>query len=321
MAGLELETKKQGRPLLATTAIAAGVVSGVWLLRRQYSQYVAGVVMAPQRATFRARLEDYGLTNAEEVSFRANDGAVLRGRFFPAYAHRGNSGQVATQRARATIILLHGYAASHDAVLDYAAFLVAGGYNVLAYDLRGHGQSDGARTTFGQDETHDVGAAIEFLHARGQQRLGILGISLGATVAILAAAEYTDLAAVVADTPFSDLADAITKAMLISGYPPLVAGFTGKLAVGRIDNLLDSEPGENDPRKAVNWIAPRPLLLIQGGDDRVVDPSGTFAIYDAAGESRDLWITPRTDHTASFANYPREYREKVLAWFGRVFGE
>ena len=322
MDGLEIkvdEEHKMNRPLVVVAA-AAGLVGSLALLRRQYARYAAERVMKPERSTFRARLADHGLTGAEEVQIRANDGVTLRGRFFAAYAHRGNLGG-AMQQAKATIILLHGYAANHNVVLNYVALLVAGGYNVLAYDLRGHGQSDGAHTTMGQDETHDVGAAIELLHARGLHEVGIMGISLGATIALLAAAEYPDLKAVVADSPYTELAGLISNIMMLTGYLPTVASLTSRLAAREIDRRLDAAAGENNPLTAVNWIAPRPLLIIHGGEDQVADPSGAFALYDAASEPRELWVTPRSAHTASFSDYPREYRERVLGLLYRTFGK
>lgn len=74
---------------------------------------------------------DFGL-QGEVVSFRSLDGIPLKAWWLPAQG-----------TPRATVIIAHGIDHTRQVMLPRSAFLVRGGYNVLAVDLRGHGESGG----------------------------------------------------------------------------------------------------------------------------------------------------------------------------------
>src|SRR5262249_14710621 len=91
---------------------------------------------------------------AEDVAFATRDGLTLRGWF-------GFAG------AEAPVILFgHGYPATREQMIPYAAFLYQAGYNVLLFDWRAWGASDGSTTTFGLHESDDLSAAMDYLEAR-----------------------------------------------------------------------------------------------------------------------------------------------------------
>lgn len=308
------------RPLLITAALGAGLAATA-LARWRFDQYALRRLTQPPRSMYRADPAQFGLTRYERVNITTNDGVVLRGRFFPAYGYRGyraGNGE-SDNKAKGSVILLHGYASSHNAVLEYAAWLVIAGYNVLAYDQRGCGQSDGERLTLGYQEAHDVGAAVEWLLGRGERNIALMGFSMGGTIAILAAAEYSDIKAVIADCAFSNLSEAIKSRLVEMRYPDFLTTTLSRLAANALDRYLQAEPGEFDAVSAVNWIAPRPILIIHAGNDLAVDPSDAYALYDAAGEPRELWVTPRSAHTASYNDYPDEYKQKVISTLENAF--
>ncbi len=301
-------TKRVPHPLTVVAAAGAGVAAAA-LLRWRFDQYALARITQPTRSTYRANPAEFGLSVCERVAFVSNDGLTLRGRFFPAAAP-----------AKVTVILLHGYNSTHDAVLEIAAWLVAAGYNVLAYDQRGCGQSDGERITLGYQEAHDVGAAIEWLLAHGHEQMAVMGYSMGGAVAILAAAEYTDLKAVITDCAYANIEGAIRAGLLEMSYPQTAADFLAMMSAGALSRHFQAAPSEYDSIHAVSLIAPRPLLLIHAGDDTTVDPSDAYALYDAAGEPRELWITPHAAHTDSYHMYRDEYKQRVLATLARAFG-
>jgi len=315
--------RKLPHPLLITAALGAATATAA-LLRRQFDHYALARLTQPGRTLFRADPAEFGLTGYQRVNLTTNDGLALRGRFFPAYGYRGyqaGGGDASDARPQGSIILVHGYGGNHDTLLEYIAWLVAAGYNVLAYDQRGSGQSDGERVTLGAQEAHDVGAAIEWLLGHGEQNIAIYGFSMGGTTAILAAAEYTDLKAVITDCAFAKLEEEIESRLRVRGYPHFVTAPLSRLTAATLTDHLQAEPGEHDAVNAVNWISPRPLLLIHAGDDEVVDTSDAYALYDAAGEPRELWVTPHSVHTASYHDYPSEYQQRVIATLERAFGK
>lgn len=96
------------------------------------------------------------------------------------------------------VVVLHGFAArsSKPAYARLADHLAARA-NVLTVDMRGHGRSSGA-SSLGDRETEDVRAAVDWFRDRGNDRVVLVGVSMGATSAILAASRGVPASAVVA---------------------------------------------------------------------------------------------------------------------------
>src|ERR1051325_7176979 len=88
------------------------------------------------------------------------------------------------------VLLLHPIRSDKRAMLSRARFLARQGYSVLLVDLQAHGESDGDRITFGNREAKDVRAMMEKIRefAPGE-KIGALGISLGAAALVLSDAK------------------------------------------------------------------------------------------------------------------------------------
>ena len=68
--------------------------------------------------------------------------------------------------------------ANRSRMLPYAAFLVRHRYNVLAVDLRNHGESGGKYITSGYLEARDILAAVTYVRQRGERGpIAVLGRS------------------------------------------------------------------------------------------------------------------------------------------------
>src|SRR5258707_11879026 len=92
----------------------------------------------------------------------------------------------AAQTSDRCVIFIHGYADAKVGAIAWAPVWHALGFNILALDLRAHGQSGGEQCTAGYFERHDVSQAIDQLRAERPlqtQRLVLFGISMGAAVA------------------------------------------------------------------------------------------------------------------------------------------
>jgi fermentation-respiration switch protein FrsA (DUF1100 family) len=66
------------------------------------------------------------------------------------------------------------------------------------------------------------------------------------------------------------------------------------------------------PILAVARVAPRPLLLIQGTDDAIVDPEDSLLLYAAAGEPKSLWRLEGCGHVQARVIEPEEYQRRML---------
>src|SRR5262249_41498850 len=124
------------------------------------------------------------------------DGVRLRGWFIPA-----------ATRSERTVLFCHGIGANRSQVLYYLKVADALGANVLAYDSRGHGDSDGHTVTMGHKEKDDVLTALAYLRnerpAQARQVIG-LGVSMGTSGLIGAAAEVEPpLAGLIVDSGFA----------------------------------------------------------------------------------------------------------------------
>ena len=202
-----------------------------------------------------------------------------------------------------------------DADVSVAPWLHAANFNVLLFDWRAHGKSEGTVVTLGFNERYDLIAAVEFAKSKGAQRIGVLGFSMGGAVAIATAAAYPDIHAVVADSAFvyvlSAVAGGLKERGLSEGLSYLLARIFLLAACARTGrNLFDIEP--------VRWIAqiaPRPILLIYGEQDPFVPKSEVDLLIARAGEIKEVWRVPEAAHRNIQDYQPAEYRQRIGEFF------
>jgi uncharacterized protein len=192
------------------------------------------------------------------------------------------------------------------------------GFSTLLIDLRGHGESDGSRMTYGLRERHDVLGAIDWLVGRGYTagKIGLFGASMGGACALAAAAQELAVGALVTDSAFADFDDMMhRKFRKLTGLPNLF--LPGALLVGRLvlrENLRLNKP----VRDAVQLIG-RPVLVIHSDSDQFVplDHAQAIAIASAA----QLWVTKGPHHMASYRQDPTLYCGRVSAFFSSALGD
>lgn len=249
----------------------------------------------------------YGLAY-QDVDVTTADGLTLVGWLIP-----GTNGSL--------VLAQHGYKAHRGLLLEEAEMLRRHGYGVLVTSVRGHDRSDGDRITFGVAEMQDLDAWFRLaLELPGVEsgRIGMLGNSMGGSLVIQYAASQPLVRAVVAHSAFSSLDDTIdTSIEFLTGLPafpfaPLIT-FWAEREAGFDASAID----------ATRWIgqlSPRPILLLQGGADRVISIESGQRLYDAAGEPKDLWFEPDIGHTAFDRSRPAEFERRVVTFFDQYLG-
>lgn len=247
---------------------------------------------------------DYGLSY-EKIAFKSRDGLTLRGWFVPA------------EKPRGTIVFCHGHAGSMDPDTEYAPAFHDSGYNVLMFDFRGHGRSEGQRVSMGYRERLDLLGAVDYLRSRDIDRVGVLGFSMGGAVAISTARQSEAIRAVVCDGGFTRLGNAIARGARERGWPGWVAALVSPLIICLARLRLGSWLPRADPVRWVDKIAPRALLIIHGGLDPYVSLTDVHELYAKAGEPKELWVVPQTGHRRVDKQRPDEYRAKLLAFFDK----
>jgi dipeptidyl aminopeptidase/acylaminoacyl peptidase len=243
---------------------------------------------------------DIGLAY-EDVRFTTDDDVTLSGWLVPA-----------ARETRAAVVLMHGF--SWHRLPWLAGFVpwLQHRYNVLQFDFRGHGGSDDALISLGTLEQRDVAAAVRFLEGRGLGPIALMGISMGGSVAIVAAPDLP-VAAVIADAAYAELSNPISNRLRDEGYPltRLGAGLVLTAASLRARVRLRS------PMHRVAQIAPRALLLISPGEDRLVSPHQSLRMFRAAGEPKELFVVPGAAHAEAHLVAPEAYERRVLDFLAR----
>jgi hypothetical protein len=236
-----------------------------------------------------------------DVSFKTRDGLTLRGWWIPGTRHE-------------SIVMVHGLSNSRREPLDKAGYLHQAGYNLLVFDLRGHGQSDGEGTTMGFREPEDARAAVAEARKLDPGPIGLFGYSLGASIAVEEAAVNPDVSAVVEDSGFSSVGDVFMARFSEVTHLPNVPWAAPLLAFGQIDigtSLWNVQP------VAKAALLNKPLLAIIGSADTIVPPAEGMAIFQAAGGPKQLLVVANAGHVAAYNTANLMYERTVLDFLAR----
>lgn len=226
-----------------------------------------------------------------EVAF-PGDGVELRGWLFPA-----------RPPVKGSVIFLHGRNQNRDAGIVVARRLVPLGYDVLAYDSRAHGASDGKYSTFGYYEKRDVSRAIDFL---GADQVVLAGVSLGSAVAIQAAAEDPRVVGVVAASSFSSMAEIVRERI-----PRVVGDGQVRGALREVEERSGMRVKDADSVAAARHVSV-PVLLLHGDEDAFTPLVHTQQIYAALRGEREIVQVPGAHH-ADVLRFDAAWTA-ILAW-------
>jgi uncharacterized protein len=208
------------------------------------------------------------------------------------------------------IILTHGTPGNRMSMLQRAAFLYKHGYNVLLFDFQSYGQSQGVISTLGMVESEDILAAISFLHGLTDtlySKIGVLGLSMGATAAVLAASRTNDIMALVAESCPVD-------ATRVPGDVPDEASREADRQL--VEDVYGVDITQARPLDYVSKLAGHTAIFFINGDaDNTTPLPGMQALYQAAGAPKQYWIVPNAGHAQSFAIDPGGYMQRVDAFF------
>jgi pimeloyl-ACP methyl ester carboxylesterase len=188
------------------------------------------------------------------------------------------------------------------------------GYDVLLFDLRGHGQSDPSRLTLGNRERADIRAVMEWAVSEGftDDRIGWIGYSMGASTLLLEAAHNPAIQVAVIDSPFGNLPE-LLKTQL-SKHSHLPSWFNpGILTAARLVFGVKTE--ELIPTEAARYWGGRPLLLIHGEADSTVPVSQAYELARAAGETCLTMTLPGVEHVQAYDSDPQGYVSVIGSFF------
>lgn len=285
---------------------------------------------SPGEDALRPAVEALG---GEVVRLLARDGTRLAGRWLP--AEPGADGWEPDPRE--AILLLHGWTGSIVPDLVAHGPFLRRTANVLGLDLRGHGGSADAPTTFGALEVEDVAGALAWLGDRGIRRVALVGSSMGGIVALasvavlgdgrLAAADADPAApAGVAEAPRPRIVAVIVEsvtpelALLVARRLRVPLGRRlGEQAFAGVARAVGVDPRATEPARAVRLLEDVPLLLIGGGADPIVTMRDAERLAAAAPEGTARLTVTGAGHGDAHAVDPAGYEAAVAAHLRSAF--
>ena len=187
---------------------------------------------------------------------------------------------------RGTILYLHGIADNRGSAIGVVESLVPDGFDVIAYDSRAHGTSEGDRCTYGYLEKRDLQRVLDQVGARD---VILIGHSLGGAVALQAAAIEPRVRAVVAVSSFSDLRTIATERAFYFPQWSLGPAFARAERDGHF--VVD----EVNPARAATDISV-PVLLIHGGEDRDTLPAHSERVFRLLGVPKQMITVSGAGH-------------------------
>ena len=220
---------------------------------------------------------------AEQVWFNSTDGTRLNGWFFESQ----------TKPATATIVFFHGNGGNISNVGWLAQRFAKHGFNVLLFDYRGYGASQGEPSRE-SDLYADGDAAVEFvIKQKGvrPEQIALYGQSLG-TAVVADVASRGNFGAVVLESGFSSASSLATTAV---PWLPRFLHFLGK-------NRFESA------RKLRNVKSP--ILIAHGDPDGTIPTVEGRLLFDSANEPKKLLIVPGAGHVV-FGSAGEQYLNQV----------
>lgn len=277
---------------LLSVAVIALLVAAVGTLVGVSYQHAMGY-LRPDRQTASGELLKAEGIEFQEIELTTKDNVKISAWYTP-------------PQNGAVILVAHGYGDKR--AEDFQALFASNGYGVIAWDFRAHGKSGGDFSSLGYYEVLDAKAALDFALAQpGVERVGAWGGSMGAVTMIRATAQYPEIEALVADSPFASLEDEMELIIPFPAMRSLIQFFTSRETGLSLDQIR--------PVDDIARISPRPVFIIQGMGDASVPLDSAQRLYDAAGEPRQLWLEEDVPHLNMYSYYKTRYTKRVIKFF------
>jgi pimeloyl-ACP methyl ester carboxylesterase len=272
-----------------------------------------------------ANPQDYEPPTGEVVTFMSRDGRSLRGMFVDR--------PPGVERDRGTVLFCHEFGSNMYSAGRYGRALIDAGYTVFSFDFRSHGESSTPRDYEvrpwpSHHEVNDLLAALYYVAERRdieRTGVGILGISRGASAAVVAAALDPRIRCLALDSVFStdySLDHFIRRWALIFANIDLsdrepTFGCRLVRAISLLYVELKLRCRFPSARKALMRLDHVPALFIAGERDAYVRPEYQRHLYDVKAGEKEIWVCPKAKHNQAVATDPEAYAANLVGFFNK----
>jgi fermentation-respiration switch protein FrsA (DUF1100 family) len=273
---------------LLSAILVVGGLPMLYVCDRSARAYLHPSRIPPDGQLLRQYLIPYN-----DINLTTQDGVTLSGWYTPP-----KNGKV--------ILLAHGLS-GHRPEFFHMLFAQYG-YGVLSWDFRAHGVSGGEFSSLGYYEQLDVEAALDYaLKQPDVEHIGAWGASLGAATIILAAADRPEIEAVVADSSFPTLDDALRVGIPVKFMEPFVIALYELHSGIRVDDVR--------PVDAIARISPRAAFIIDGWQGGAIIMDSPNRLYNAAKQPKKIWTEDGVPHLGMYNFNPALYEQQVIGFF------
>lgn len=247
--------------------------------------------------------EWYENTDIETVSISSYDGLTLYADIY--HTHPENSKWA---------ILVHGYTASRMMMPSYGCMFSRHGYNLLAPDLKGHGESEGDYIGMGWPDRKDILSWIDVILERDPEaEIVLYGVSMGAATVMMTSGETlpTNVKAIVEDCGYTSVWDIFADEMDVLFHLPTfpllnTASWIASWRAGY--NFTEASSVEQVKKASV------PMMFIHGSEDNFVHTDMVYQVYEACPTEKDIMVVENAGHGQSYYYAPQIYEERVFSF-------
>lgn len=263
--------------------------------------------------------------HAEPVSVVTRDGVRLRGA-----VHRTTETPL-----RGVVVFFPELDGSHWSASHYGEGLTAAGFDLVAFDFRGQGESDGVPGYTPNhwpthNELRDAAAILQWVTEQPEWQslpIGGFGISRGSVIGLMAIADFPRVRAFCGEGTYSisRLLEHFTLRWAQLYLPSFVLQW---LPLWHLRITLWMARRCSEWRRGVRYaivekrlsaLKKTPVLLIAGERDTYVHPSVTKSIVDSIGSpTATLWEVPDAKHNQAREAVGAEYDRRVVALFAAM---
>lgn len=215
------------------------------------------------------------------------------------------------------VIIAHGfYNSKQSALLKELAQSLTDEYDVIAFDFRGHGKSEGA-FCWTSKEYLDLSAVLEYAHSK-YNKIGVIGFSLGAATSIITATKTDLIDSLVCISAPTDFDKIDYHWWELDVENDLVYGFIGKGGKGK---GVKPGPFWEEKEKPIDLVKKIkvPILYIHGDSDWVIKPWHSKELYKNTSSEKELMIIEKGPHAEYLI---RKNKDKVIQsirqWFEKT---